>query len=297
MKKSAVCIGVFDGVHRGHRRIIQKTVSEARRFRLKPIVLTFDPHPAKVLHPAHEPPKIHSLRHRMVDLMALGIEQVAVIRFTRAFSRTTPDQFVRKILLGRLKAELVCVGEDFRFGRGAGGDIQELRAASKRLGFRLIVVSTIRGKGKRISSTLIRALILKGKLKEAAFYLGRPVNLFGTVVRGKGRGKGLGFPTANLRLHHETIPPAGIYAATALCEGKRYAAAVHIGPIPTFNEKDPVVEAHLLNSHKSFYGKDIELFLHKKLRKILRFKATDQLIRQIRRDVEMTRRLVRLPKH
>jgi len=290
-QKRAICIGVFDSVHLGHQKILRLTARDAAKLHAKSTALTFDPHPTNVLSSKRVVPMIFSLGHRLKHLAEFGVSQTHVIRFTKTFAQTSAEDFVRKILVGRFKAISVTVGEGFRFGRMAKGDTHFLKQQGRLFGFRVNIVKPVKIGGVTVSSTRIRRLIEAGRLSEAARLSGRPVSLYGSVVCGKGRGRRIGFPTLNLRVEHETLPPQGVYAALAVVDGLRYVAALHLGPRPTFAEKTPTVEAHLLDVRKDFYGKKAEIFLFKRLRSIVKFGSTNSLHRQISRDVASIRRL------
>jgi riboflavin kinase/FMN adenylyltransferase len=197
------------------------------------------------------------------------------------------------VLVRRLGARFICVGPDFRFGRGGRAGVRELGRWAKRHGYRLAVVAPVRSGGAAVSSTRIREAIRRGELRRAAALLGRPVSLYGRVVRGHARGRRLGFPTVNLRLAHETLPPPGVYAVHARCTGRSYGGTLHLGPRPTFGEAGLSAEVYLLDTHKSFYGKEMEIFILRRLRAVRRFPDPARLVRQIERDVRRTRRILR----
>lgn len=293
LRKSAVCIGIFDGVHRGHQKIIQRTVSAARSMRIPAVGVTFDPHPLRILAPHKRPALLYSLKHRLIHMRDLGLTHCLVLRFTKALSNVSAERFVRRVLVDRLETVFLCVGSDFRFGYAAKGNIRKLRQWSRKHRYRLEIVPPIRWQGRIVSSTKIREFILKGDFKRASSYLGRPVSLFGTVVKGRGRGARLGYPTINIELQHETFPASGVYAIEALCQGKKYFGALHLGPRPTFDEAEPSAEAHLFNVRKSFYGKEIEISLLKKIRNIKRFKSDSHLKNQIGRDIRAILRFLK----
>jgi len=288
-----VAIGIFDGVHKGHRRILEKVVSEAKKKKMRSMVVTFEPHPGKVLYPqkkAH--PVILSLEHRLRIFGEIGLEEALVIGFNKKFSKISHNSFLNKFLLGRLGMRALVVGYDFRFGRKGLGDSSFLRRESEKRGFDFEVVGPLRHGRTVISSTRIRHLIEKGDLKNASKMLGRRVSLYGTVVPGRRRGRQIGFPTANINPHHETLPPTGVYAVWGVLDGKRLKGALHIGKRPTFGDGESAVEVHLLDFGKSIYGKDLELLFVSKLRPTRHFKSPKELTAAIRRDVlSVTRNL------
>lgn len=294
-KKRCIAIGIFDGVHRGHASILHRVVRGARRLKATPAVLTFDPHPRKVLSGDRKnPPILMSLEHRLRVIASLGIREVVVVHFEKKFSRVTREAFLERDLVGRLGAKMLGVGHDFRFGRFARGNAAYLRSRSRALGFKLSVCAPVKRKGRIISSTAIRRAIETGRLERARDMLGRPVSVYGTVVHGHGRGARIGFPTANLDPHHETLPPEGVWAVYGDLEGARVRGVLHIGPKPTFGEGQKSVEVHLLGRRGSLYGKEIELFFLKRLRPIRRFENARSLSYAIGRDVARARRVFSL---
>ncbi len=284
-KPRCVAIGIFDGVHRGHQKILKNVLRDARRTRATPSVITFEPHPNKVLNPGKGHPILMSLAHRLRYFERMGLAEALVIRFNKDFSKVTRESFLNQWLLKRLDMKFLSVGHDFRFGYRGLGDTSFLLENSKRLKLGLSLVKPLKYKGEIISSTRIRHLIETGDLKKAQKMLGRPVSVYGTVVRGRGRGKGLGFPTANLNPHHETLPPSGVYAAWGYLDGKKLKGVIHIGERPTFNDKERSLEVHFLNFHKDIYGKELELIFVAKLRGTQRFKGPKNLARAIKMDI------------
>ena len=292
-KKRCVAVGIFDGVHRAHARILAHAMSAAKKTRTVPAVLTFDPHPQKVLSGDHKnPPILTSLAHRLRAMAALGIAEAVVVRFDRRFARTDRADFLERDLLDRLGVRMLAVGHDFRFGRRALGDTRYLRERSRALGFKLFVCPPVKHGGRLVSSTAIRRLIEKGRLKEAGAMLGRPVSVYGTVIRGRGRGRSLGFATANLDPHHETLPPEGVYAVRGDLGGRPVKGVLHIGKRPTFGETDKSVEVHLFEWKRELYGREIELFFVRKLRPIRRFRSVGELRKAIAGDARRARGLL-----
>ncbi len=290
--RRCVAIGIFDGVHLAHARILRRAVAEAKKTGARSAVLTFDPHPRKVLSGDHRnPPILMSLEHRLRTFASLGVEEAVVVRFTKKFAGVERETFLEKVLVGRLGARMLSVGHDFCFGRKALGTTSYLRQRSRALGLRLFVCPPVKRAGRVISSTAIRLHIEKGRLRQAETMLGRPVSVYGSVVRGRGRGRALGFPTANLDPHHETLPPAGVYAVRGDLGGRRLKGVLHIGSRPTFKERDKSVEVHFLDWKGSLYGRELELFFVKKLRSIRRFSGPKSLSRAIEGDIRMARRL------
>lgn len=282
----AVAIGIFDGVHRGHQKILKKMLREAACRKLSPTVVTFDPHPAKILHPENRHPAIlMSLAHRLRFFQKLGIAETLVVPFNKKFSKISHEKFLHDLLIRRLGLRALSIGYDFRFGRGGTGDTAFLKQESVKRGFVLAVIPAVQNGKETISSTRIRHLIESGDLKTASRMLGRPVSVYGTVVRGRGRGKSVGFPTANLDPHHETLPPDGVYAAWGELDGKKLKGVLHIGKRPTFRDAEKTLEVHFLNFQGNIYGKEIELAFVSKLRGTRRFGNAAALAAGIRKDI------------
>lgn len=286
----AVAIGIFDGVHLGHRKIIEKTLHRRGE---TPAVVTFDPHPGKVLHPKEFHPTIlMSLEHRLKILEALGVRETFVIRFNRRFSGISHESFLRDTLLDRLQTRFISVGDDFRFGHRGLGDRKYLESESHKSSFKLSAARQLLFKKKPISSTRIRQKIEHGDLVRAKKMLGRTVSVYGTVVRGRGRGRKLGFPTANLNPHHEALPPAGVYAARGFLGKKPLRGVIHIGERPTFGDKQRSLEVHFFDFHKNIYGRDLELLFIARLRSIRRFSDPKRLSDAIRQDAMKAKRML-----
>jgi len=287
IRGSVVTIGVFDGVHIGHRKIIRSVVERARRLKLKSVVLTFDPHPMKVLRPSTRTPSLMSLGHRIRLITELGADVLAVAKFSKAFAKLSAEKFARDVLVGRLRAREVYVSEGFYFGKGAGADKEELKNIGRALGFKVNVVAPIKAGRQTVSSSLIRMAVAKGDLKLAAKFLGRPVSILGTVVRGVRLARELGYPTANVNPHHEVIPPGGVYAVRVRYKGMFFKGVLNIGTRPTFfspRDREPSIEVHIFDFHKHIYGNDLEILFVKKLREEVKFKDREELVRQIRDD-------------
>lgn len=290
----AVAIGSFDGVHTGHQKVIGSAVKAGSARGIRSAVVTFHPHPLEVLRPELAPPELSSLARKAALVEELGPDELVVIRFDAAFSQISADDFADHVLRDALDARHVSVGENFHYGNGARGTTGTLADDGARLGFDVEVVPLLRAGGEPVSSSRIRGLLADGAVEEAGALLGRPPWLEGAVVRGDGRGRGLGFPTANLSpLPRTPLPATGIYAGTAHLPGSDHTAAISIGYNPTFTEsRDAVrIEAYLLDFDRDIYGSPIRLQLTHRLRDELRFESVDALVEQLRRDVERTRRL------
>jgi len=293
-----VTVGVFDGVHRAHQRLIRTAVRMARRTRGTSIAVTFDPDPQHVLDPVREHPALMPLAARVKQFASLGLDWVWVIPFTRRFARLSANAFVRRVLIGRLRARAVVVGERFVFGHGRRGDLAVLRAVGAAHGMQVVSVRDVTHAGAPISSSRIRRAIASGHLHAARALLGRPPALYGTVVRGLGRGRRLGFPTANLRLTAQVIPPRGVYAVTVqgLAARRAWPGVMNLGVRPTFGPGALVCEVHLLGFAGTLLGIPVEVALLARLREERCFPSAQALRRQIRRDLLRARRLLaRLP--
>ncbi len=305
---SVVAIGIFDGLHSGHRKIVSLAVKRARRLEAASAVITFYPHPLRILHPRRPTPRtLISLHHRVRLIEAMGVNVIVVVKFTRAIASMEPHEFVEQFLIRTLKAKEVVVGEDFHFGRRKRGDIALLKFFGGIYGFKVTPVRSVRIGGRVVSSSLIRSLITRGDMKSAGALLGRPVSMLGTVVRGSRIGTALGYPTANIDPHHEAIPPSGVYAVGVKYGDRDYGGVLNIGFRPTISRvarrrarqrttaREPQIEVHIFDFKGDIYGKELEVSFVKKLRPEKRFASRRALIEQIQRDVFRARLLVKRP--
>jgi riboflavin kinase/FMN adenylyltransferase len=290
---TAVAMGNYDGVHVGHARILADVVAASREAGLASCVLTFFPHPLQVLAPERAPAAIQTLEDRLAAIEALGIDATVVLPFTRELAVVAAEAFVSEFLVARLRCAHLFVGPDARFGHGRGGDLALLRRFEARGTFRLSVTRTVEVDGERVSSSGIRRLVMAGDVARAARWLGRPYVVSGRVVHGDGRGQGLGFPTANVLPGATTRLAEGIYAVIAEAPAGRYAAAVHVGPIPTFGVERPVVEAHLLDFEGDLVDTTLRLHFLERLRDVVRFPDAEALRAAIADDVARTRAICR----
>ena len=294
MRSPIVAWGVFDGVHRGHRKVLDAVLSWARAEGVSSALVTFDRHPQEVLR-GTPVPLVSPLGERLRLLGEAGIDFVVVLNFTKEFSQTPAEAFIREIVAGRMGAKGVVLGHDSRFGRDRGGDLALLERMSRDVGLEARRCEPEYRDGRAISSSLIREAIFAGRLEEAAFLLGRPPSVHGTVVPGDRRGSALGFPTANLELHHAVRPPAGVYAAEVDLDGRTCRAVVNIGTRPTFrSEGAETLEAHLLDYRGGdLYGRALEVRFLRRLRDEKKFGSVDELKAQIQADIvsvnEMTK--------
>jgi riboflavin kinase/FMN adenylyltransferase len=291
----SLALGSFDGVHRGHRLVIERAIEVATEQGLTSTVATFHPHPMAVLRPELAPHELSSLARRTELVSDLRPDEMVVLQFTHAFSQIDAERFASGVLHAGLGARHVTVGENFRYGHRAQGNLQTLRNAGARMGFGVTAVPLLELHGGPASSSRIRSLIAEGDIEAAGELLGRAPWVEGTVVRGDGRGRGLGFPTANLEpLPRSALPGRGVYAGRAQVQGALHVAATSVGYNPTFTDQRQAVrvEAHLLDFDRDIYGEHIVVEFTHRLRDEERFGTVDDLIEQLRRDVRDTRRLV-----
>jgi riboflavin kinase / FMN adenylyltransferase len=296
---SVVTIGEFDGVHCGHQSIVARAARLGRERGLPVVVVTFDPHPDEVIRPGSHPPILSSGRRRAELLVGLGVDAVCVLPFTLEFSRLDPDEFVRAVLVERLHAAAVVVGEDFRFGHKAAGDVQLIAKLGEKYEYTTEGLPLLDRDGVTISSTAVRELLAAGDVAGAAKLLGRPHRVEGIVVRGHQRGRQLGFPTANVESPpHTAIPADGVYAGWLAIldelgqETRRWPAAISIGTNPTFDGTVQTVEAYALAPHDlDLYGVHAAIDFGARLRGTLRFDSIEALVEQMHLDVAQTREL------
>lgn len=287
-----MAIGVFDGVHLGHRALIAHLTRGARTEQALAVAATFDPLPIQVLAPGAPASALSDVRDRVKLLRAAGADAVVVFRFDDAFAHLSADEFLDRVK-GACDIRRIVVGPDFHFGRRAEGDVEQLRERGKRDGFVVDVVTPIEIDGAVVSSTRIRNLLLAGDVEAATRLLGRPYSIRGRVVHGARRGRALGFPTINLALPAERLLPRdGIYAMWAEMGEGRFKAAASLGVRPTFGGGERVLEAYLLDYSGELYGEDVEVAFVKRLRDEIAFASPSELAAQIARDVEETRRVL-----
>ena len=297
---SVVTVGVFDGVHRGHQRIVARGQAVASARQLPVVVVTFDPHPDEVIRPGSHPPLLVTVRRRVQLLGEQGCAAVCVLPFTLDFSRLGPDEFVRTVLADRLHARWVVVGENFRFGHRAAGDVPLLAELGEKYEFGAEGVPLLTEHGVTISSSEIRDLLNAGDVAGAARDLGRPHRVEGVVVRGHQRGRALGFPTANLETTpYPAVPADGVYAgwlASLDSDGRettRWPAAISVGTNPTFEGRDRTVEAYALDRDDlDLYGVHVAVDFAARLRGMVRFDSAAALVEQMYQDVDAARALV-----
>jgi riboflavin kinase/FMN adenylyltransferase len=286
-----LALGNFDGLHRGHLKIIERVRRAAAEHGGTAMAMTFDPHPPRVVRPDKAPPLLMTKAQRLDALHAAGIRCVAVVRFTHDLSMWDPETFVRTVLVEWLRVSEVWVGANFLFGHGRSGNFSVMRTLGQRFGFRADKIDPVRYKDFVVSSTRIRRLIAEARVDEAGALLGHPYYIDGTVVEGRRRGRELGFPTANLHTENELLPPFGVYATTATIDGAVHAGITNIGVRPTFGETAVTVETHLLRFAGDVYGKRVRLGFVQRLRDERRFEDVDALRAQVEADCMRANRL------
>jgi len=291
---TALTIGNFDGVHRGHQAMLARLKEQARAFGLRACVLTFEPHPLELFAPQTAPTRLTSLREKLELLAAHGVECVHVNRFNRAYASRSPQDFIEQVLLRGLGMRWLLIGDDFRFGARRAGDFSLLQEASARLGFGLEAMRTVEQQGVRVSSSAVRAALAAGRLAEAEALLGRPYSISGRVVHGDKLGRQIGFPTANVQLRHNRPPLSGIFAVRTLDgAGRTRFGAASLGLRPTVDDSGRArLEVHLFDFNGELYGQHLRVdFLHK-IRDEEKFPSLDALKARIALDCEMARGLL-----
>jgi riboflavin kinase/FMN adenylyltransferase len=286
-----LAIGVFDGVHLGHQAVIGRALSAARRDGGTAVVVTFDPHPVRVLRPEQAPRLLTSTAHKLRLIRDLGITRQLVIHFDREFAATEPEDFIRALAAAAHPLREICVGFEWSFGKGRAGNLALLERLGAQLGFAEVGVPAVTVDGEIVSSTLIRGVIENGDLSRAARLLGRPFTLLGTVVAGDRLGRTIGFPTANLSAHNEQYPPNGVYAVEVQRGDEKLRGVVNIGVRPTIANAsgERVLEVHLFDFAADIYGEDLEVTFRQFLRPEQKFAGLDALKAQIARDVQAAR--------
>lgn len=293
---ACVALGNFDGVHVGHQALVAAVVARARALGGSAGALTFEPHPARVLHPERAPAALLTPDQKARLLAEAGIERLAVLPFDRALAALSPDEFARRVLKDALGAQAVLVGENFRFGRGRSGGVGELRRLGAELGFEVASLPPVSFDGRPVSSTRIREALGRGEVELAGALMGRPYFVEGQVVRGDARGHALGFPTANLEPWNELLPRHGVYAARCGVGGEPAVrpAVVNLGRRPTFDGREVRAEAHILGFEGDLYGCALRLDFIARLRDERRFDGPGALVEQIRADVAEARRVLEM---
>ncbi len=291
-RNPVVTLGNFDGVHLGHQRIIERVKKQASKIYGEGVVITFEPHPLKVLAPEKFLPLLTPFKKKMMLIQKSGIETVLCIKFSLAFSEISPSEFIKSFLVEKVKAKEVIVGYNYRFGKGQSGNIQTLKDAGKVFDFKVGVVEPLKVEQTIVSSSKIRDLIQRGDVEEASKLLGRDYPIIGRVVQGAKRGHTLGFPTANLETSDELYPKAGVYAVAVEWHQQRFKGLANVGFNPTFlpdqngKGKSASLEVYILNFNRDIYGQDIQVDFKTRIRDEIRFKSSSLLIEQIRKDIQ-----------
>lgn len=285
-KPTAVAIGNFDGVHLGHQKILSGVLRRAHVEELMTAVLTFHPHPTRVLRPAEAPPLLMTLEQRLATIEAMGLDAALVMRFDEELARLGPAEFVCRILKDTMNAQAVLVGENFRFGHRQAGDAKQLSQIGSEVGLEVETVPSVVVDGVVVSSTAIRNALREGHVEEARRMLGRPFALEGEIRPGTGQGRKLVVPTLNLWTEQELQPKNGVYATEAVVEGKTYRAATNVGVRPTFDGARVTIESHLFDFHEDLTSGRMEVRFWKRLRDERKFPGPEALREQVLKDIE-----------
>jgi riboflavin kinase/FMN adenylyltransferase len=287
-----LALGNFDGLHRGHLKIVERVRRGAAEHGGTPMAMTFDPHPSRIVRPDKAPALLMTKAQRLEALDRAGIAAVAVVRFTPELSRWDPEAFVRTVLVDWLRVSEVWVGANFLFGHDRSGNFSTLRTLGQRYGFRADKIDPVRYKEFVVSSTRIRRLVAEGRMDEAGALLGHPYYIDGTVVAGKRRGRELGFPTANLQTDNELLPPNGVYATTTTIDDVVHASLTNVGVRPTFGDTPrPIIEAYIFGFNGDLYGRPVRLGFVQRLRDERKFEDVDALRAQMEADRRRAERL------
>jgi len=284
-ENSSVTLGNFDGIHVGHQALIKNAVKDAKNLGVRSVVLTFEPHPLKVLAPERAPQMLLTHKDKMQLLQSLGVDCVVIQQFDRSFAAIGAEAFVAKFLVERLRAKKVWVGKDLRFGRGRAGDIDKLRAWGRQFGFDVGMVEPVMVRGERVSSSRIRELISAGTVAAVKPMLARYYFVSGKVISGHRRGRELGFPTANIASRAEIVPRDGIYATLFQLDENILPSVTSIGLNPTFGAGSRTIESYILDFDRDIYGESVKLSFVARLRDEKKFASVESLVEQIRLDV------------
>jgi riboflavin kinase / FMN adenylyltransferase len=287
--QTVLSVGNFDGLHLGHQKILRLVLARARATSHVAAVVTFDPHPLRVLRPENAPRLIETLEQRLAGLEQIGMDAALVLRFDRALSLLSPEEFLQRILVDRLRLAGILVGANFRFGHRGAGDVRLLAQFGKQHNFEVEIVPPVEIEGTVVSSTAARNAIVAGQVKQAAQLLGHPFSLTGKIRSGEGRGRAILFPTLNLDPEQELLPKLGVYATESAIEGRLYPSVTNVGTRPTFDGHGVTVESHLLGFHGEMMQATMEVRFHARLREEKKFSGPEQLRAQIARDISAAR--------
>jgi len=289
---SAITVGTFDGVHRGHRLVLERTAMRGRDAGIASVALTFDPHPLDVVNPSAAPPLLTLREEKLEIISQTGVDYAIVLPFTADLAALSPDAFVEHVLVGRYGMRELLIGHDHGFGRGRAGDVESLRLIGRRMNFPVEVVDAVRGSdGAPISSTAIRRAVAHGDLARAMDGLGRRYAFSGRIVRGEARGRLLGFPTLNLELasRRKLLPPHGVYAVRVEAREATFGGMMNLGPRPTFGDESVRLEVHLFEAAGDWYDRTVRVEFVSRLRDVMKFSGPEELVAQLQRDAEQAR--------
>ncbi len=292
IRNPVVTLGNFDGIHIGHQRIFQKVIDNAKRMNGESVVITFDPHPLKILSPEQCPPLLTPFRKKMMFMEKTGVEKVLCIRFTKAFSEMAPHDFIKQILMEKIHAKKIIIGYNYRFGKGKSGTADSLKKICSSFGIEVEVVDALVVDDIPVSSSKIRELIRDGEVEKASKLLGRDYLVIGRVIHGTQRGHNLGFPTANIEMIEELYPKPGVYAVKVEWHRQVLNGLANLGFNPTFGVQRLSLEVHLLNFNQDIYGDELQVSFIRRIRDEIRFSSLKELIDQIKRDIEWANRNV-----
>ena len=288
-----LAIGVFDGVHLGHQAVISTSTRHVRSAGGTPVVITFDPHPLKVLRPHNAPHLLTATQHKIALIRDLGVEHLLVINFDKKFAATPPENFIQQLVTHSRPLREICVGHEWSFGKDRRGNLDLLKKLGAQFDFDVVGIPPVKVNGAVVSSTAIRQAVEKGDFAKAAAMLGRDYTIWGTVKAGDKLGKKLGYPTANLSAHSEQFPPNGVYLVEARIQGVFYHGVVNLGYRPTISsgKSERVLEIYLLDFDRDIYGENVEVRFVRYLRPERKFDSLEALVRQIELDVRQAREL------
>ena len=287
-QKVCLAIGMFDGVHLGHQKVLQNAINAASQSNAISVAVTFDQHPANIISPKNAPSLIQTQAQRNRSIELLGVDAILIIKFNEAFSRKTGKSFIQELAQGFGSIHSISVGNDFMFGHNRDGNFQLLQKLSQELNFLTYGLQPVKLNGQIVSSTRIRSALIKGKIDDAKQMLGRKFSIEGPVVKGDGKGREIGFPTANIDTKNLILPPNGVYASYTKFNGKTHKSLLNIGVRPTIIKPNPSiqVEAHILKFNENIYDQVIDIELIEKLRNEMKFESIEELKKQISCDIE-----------
>lgn len=288
LNNSFLAIGVFDGVHIGHQKLISYIVKKAKKNKVPAVIMTFAPHPVHVLRPDHFLPLIIPLERRLQLFEKLGVDVTLVARFTKTFAKMSPERFIKRYIVNGIQPQEIVVGSDFKFGSGRSGSLDYFQSMGQKYGFNVVPLQCIEGESSKVGSTMIRNFIQEGQLKKAAKYLGRSFTVEGVVKRGYRRGMKLGYPTANIYPENMLLPPDGAYAVKVNVDGKIYNGMANVGFCPSFHNVivKKSIEVHIFRFHQMIYRKSIKIEFIKYLRPEKKFTSPEALKAQLNQDKE-----------